>query len=848
MENDNVNHQSTKSNSIYYFGIAITIISAIIFGGFSKILTHKNDEWFFINYMLFAALVLVSLISGAITFFGFTKSYKNNLAFPIMVCGTISCFSVNNDINIFYTSCNWLMILLIIVSITVLAIPFITKLSQSLQKIAYFILGLGCMLYLYFSIVLIPIYPMGAIGIIFLGLGIHAFVPIMSFIALTTYLYKAYSNNKSTVKYSMYSVLISLFIIISFAVRWHVRTNYINNKKLEMTLNAPSDLPDWVTLAQRIPADNLSKKILMSNVMYTGADLFFERGWNIGMNGMNAESERVHDPLITIATLFSDKIHLDDDDIIKVMEASYDIRHLTESRLWTGKDLKTTSVSSNVRIYPNERLAYTEKIITIVNNNEYTWNGRTQEAIYTFYLPEGSTISSLSLWIDGKEEKGYLTTKGKAQKAYTQIVGVENRDPSVVHWQEGNRVSVRVFPCTVDEPRQFKIGITSPLTTKGDRLSYENIYFKGPDASDAREIIQVNYTEDVKGLDQPASLRKVKNGNTFRTSHDYRYKPNWKIQFKKPSLKQNQFIVYDKQYSIEDYTASLEKHVHENIYLDINKSWNKDEWEKLHSIFKTKNVFVFTDKMTKVNQQNSDEIFEELQEKAFTLFPFYKIDSSKNSLVITKSSTLSPNLNDLKTSDFYKNLIGKISTDRNIDVINIGEQSSPYLKTLSEFRAIDLRICSIDELYTMIKDNIYFKDIEDEHTVFIPATNIVIKETSAIPGVAKNASDQAYRLYAYNTVLKQLNMDYYAADSIPDNTIELAAKANVVTPLSSLVVLEKQEDYERFDIKKNKDSIGNASMHSDGSVPEPHEWALIFALGLFIVYALKNKRNAITVN
>ena len=64
--------------------------------------------------------------------------------------------------------------------------------------------------------------------------------------------------------------------------------------------------------------------------------------------------------------------------------------------------------------------------------------------------------------------------------------------------------------------------------------------------------------------------------------------------------------------------------------------------------------------------------------------------------------------------------------------------------------------------------------------------------------------------------------------------------------LWQLIVLEKQEDYERFDIKKNKDGVGNASMHSDGSVPEPHEWALIIALSLFIIYALKNKRNAIT--
>ena len=149
---------------------------------------------------------------------------------------------------------------------------------------------------------------------------------------------------------------------------------------------------------------------------------------------------------------------------------------------------------------------------------------------------------------------------------------------------------------------------------------------------------------------------------------------------------------------------------------------------------------------------------------------------------------------------------------------------------------------------TVFHEDTLLSELTEFSQEIIPTTNIIIKETPTIPGIEKNASDHAYRLYAYNTILKQLNMNYYAADSIPQQSIQLAAKANVVTPLSSLIVLEKQEDYERFDIKKNKNSIGNASMHSDGSVPEPHEWALIFALGVFILYALKNKRNAIAIS
>src|SRR5207302_1613921 len=84
----------------------------------------------------------------------------------------------------------------------------------------------------------------------------------------------------------------------------------------------------------------------------------------------------------------------------------------------------------------------------------------------------------------------------------------ESRDPSVIHWKEGNTVSVRVFPCTPKENRRFKIGITSPLGKEGDKLKYENIYFKGPSFKSASETIQVSFVEKVNDMDFPFSFEE----------------------------------------------------------------------------------------------------------------------------------------------------------------------------------------------------------------------------------------------------------------------------------------------------------------------------------------------------
>jgi hypothetical protein len=70
--------------------------------------------------------------------------------------------------------------------------------------------------------------------------------------------------------------------------------------------------------------------------------------------------------------------------------------------------------------------------------------------------------------------------------------------------------------------------------------------------------------------------------------------------------------------------------------------------------------------------------------------------------------------------------------------------------------------------------------------------------------------------------------------------VQEAVKAYVVSPVSSLVVLETKKDYERFGIEDSKNSLRNASLQSKGAVPEPHEWALII-IAVLVVLTIKFK-------
>ena len=91
-------------------------------------------------------------------------------------------------------------------------------------------------------------------------------------------------------------------------------------------------------------------------------------------------------------------------------------------------------------------------------------------------------------------------------------------------------------------------------------------------------------------------------------------------------------------------------------------------------------------------------------------------------------------------------------------------------------------------------------------------------------------------------LMKKIGRNYFNQQHITEQLIGQAQEAYVVTPISSMVVLETQKDYERFGIEEAKGSLKNASISNSGSVPEPHEWLLIILCVLTLLFfKFKNK-------
>jgi XrtN system VIT domain protein len=746
-----------------------------------------------------------------------------------LVLFLVSAYALNRDITVFDESITWFAALQVLLCINYLAFAFFDRLPAWLQHTMCFILGIAMVVFFYLACYLLPLYLMGMLAFFALGISLHTFVPLL-FCIYTVVLIrkKARINNKYWMSFGAGSAAVVMFCCI-FLVSFISTTNKINNAYRKAGVLSESGLPAWVVAAQQVPRNWVTEKALKADLVYSvpkggSIDNMFWR-----MPSRSFGEQMKHDPLVMIGTMLGGRPNISEDNRIKILESLYNARHQAQERLWSGDNLYTEHVKTAVQVWPQLCLSYTEKLVTVTNKSMHSaWNN-TEEAIYTFHLPEGAVVTALSLWIEGKEAKGLLTTKEKASQAYRTIVGYERRDPSVVHWQEGNTVSVRVFPVIAGQSRLFKLGFTAPLGRKNGKLEYENVYFDGPSVAKAREDISVDFLQSPKGFIAPASF--ATQGEKI-TKTNGAYEADWKIQLEEEPISTASFSFNGKSYTIRPYERQRIPCKFDAVYLDVNATWTKEEFTRSFELFHDKLVYVYDNGLELLSGENQDLYFNKLSENRFSVFPLHVI--AGNSLLVSKSAFTSPNLDDLKDSRFFTDLRAYLQENTKVKLFNIGTHLSPYLRSLKEYRVFEYESGNLDDLALLAREGVFAQDIENGQRVVIDAADIAILQS---PGEQTNsAPDHLMRLFAYNHIMQQMGRRLVTGEALNEDLVQEAKEAYVVSPVSSLVVLETQQDYDRFNIEESANSLKNASLQSKGAVPEPHEWALIIISVIVIGY------------
>lgn len=94
-----------------------------------------------------------------------------------------------------------------------------------------------------------------------------------------------------------------------------------------------------------------------------------------------------------------------------------------------------------------------------------------REGTFRFPVPEGAMLIGLALEIDGKLVEGEIVEREKARAVYEKIVD-EMLDPALLEWEEGNWFKLRVFPLEAAADKKVVIRYVTPLAHAGTGWEY----------------------------------------------------------------------------------------------------------------------------------------------------------------------------------------------------------------------------------------------------------------------------------------------------------------------------------------------------------------------------------------
>ena len=810
---------------IHVVGIALLVLSFLGYILFPQLEPRVQRG---MAPVLFFAQYIVAVLFALVSLFIKRDLYVKAIGLTLMY---ISCFILNtNDMALLGEFSLYLSVMMVLTQVVQLSLHILPKLSIWGQRILLFLAGYGLLFSIHLAIYLMPSYALGAIGIIFFGIGILVFVPLLSSIHFIRLLHR-HKLEFSVHRRWFWSGFLAPVLVTLIYVWFYAGFQSRIERATQEYHTSQKFLPKALFIKQRMDFTAIEEHFLRIDKSHNRrSDLF------VSVNGH-------HQPTIDIAHLLIGAIPLSEPEKDALMHSIYEYRHENNPRYWSGRDLVTSRISTEIDVYSKHRIAYVEKIIEVELPEAPDWR-TTQEAIYTFHIPQGAVGTSLSLWMNGREEPARLSTTGVADSAYSTIVGVESRDPALMKWKEGNKLVVNVFPVRPDLPRKFKIGYTIPISYHDGSLNLRNTYFQGPDYSKGHETLQINFVDATP--DAPIvsdRLEKIEHGYQA----EFKVQTPWSLQWNAPALSKDKFCFNGNCYEQSQYRQAFKAFKPKGIVLDLNELWTEKDLELIMAKISGIPFYVYENpnELIELGPGNLSKVLNYQGKWRFSIFPPALFENSQvkssDYLVITKGHHQFPSMGDF---DFGNQIWDKQNSllEHPFFFFELGRTLHMNGVILEESGLAEAHFGSIDDLLGYLEEEKFpVNNVNSKH-VGIPTNQMSIRKSSTkIEG--DKAPDHLMRLFNYGLLMHQLRNFYFKRGAVKEEHIDLAKSAYVVSPFSSLVSLESINDYQRFEIHEpNKsNSLKNAGIFSSGSgsVPEPHEWALLalaaIALGLLLI-------------
>ena len=132
--------------------------------------------------------------------------------------------------------------------------------------------------------------------------------------------------------------------------------------------------------------------------------------------------------------------------------------------IWRMAGLKIEYQRVNVNIKDQVATTHIEQLF--VNDNDQMLEGT-----YLFPLPQGASVSQLTMWVNGQAIEAKILEKEEAREIYDTIVR-QLRDPALLEYVGSNAIQANVFPIPPHEERRVEIEYSQILPAENGLIHY----------------------------------------------------------------------------------------------------------------------------------------------------------------------------------------------------------------------------------------------------------------------------------------------------------------------------------------------------------------------------------------
>jgi Ca-activated chloride channel homolog len=156
-----------------------------------------------------------------------------------------------------------------------------------------------------------------------------------------------------------------------------------------------------------------------------------------------------------------------------------------------------------------------------VFHNPQDW---TAEGIYIFPIPDGSTIDSFTMEVDGEPVEAEILTAEEARDIYDDTVR-NMRDPALLEYIGRDAIQASVFPIPPGEDRRITIEYREVLTAEGGLIRY--IYPLNTERFSATPLEQASVHVEIESADPVRAVYSPTHDIAVDREDDHRFTAGW---------------------------------------------------------------------------------------------------------------------------------------------------------------------------------------------------------------------------------------------------------------------------------------------------------------------------------